>query len=106
MMVFGSVPQDNVELLGDLTFTPSVDAVLYYEARVYAEGTSSPILATQYLGVPPVDANGRCRVNILSMLNAQAPGNYDVKVAATGSGGTSESAESNVFVVPVVAPLG
>lgn len=91
--------------LGNLSYTPSVDPVLYYEARVYAAGTSSPILTTQYLGDPAVDpATNLVTVNIGRMLNALAPGNYEVTVAAIGSGGTSESADSNIFVVPLALP--
>ena len=97
--------------LGDLSFTPSVDAILYYEARVYALGTSSPVLATVYLGGPPptgpsADQTGKIKVNILRTLNALPSGNYEVRVAAIGAGGTSESTESNPFEVPVLFPLG
>jgi len=87
--------------LGDLAFTPSTDPVLYYEARVYAEGTTSPLLATKYLGVPSPDpVTGQIKVNLATMLNALSPGNYLVAVAAVGAGGTSEGF-SNVFVVPL-----
>lgn len=90
--------------LGDLLFTPSPDAVLYYEARVYAEGTTTPILTTKYLGVPAVEApSGKVRVNVRTMLNALAPGNYEVLVAAIGSGGTSESAHASAYTVPLQA---
>lgn len=91
--------------LGDLTFTPSVDAVLYYEARVYAEGTSSPVLTSRYLGKPEADiVTNKIKVNLKTMLNALTPGNYEVTVAAIGSGGTSESSDSNVFIVPLSLP--
>lgn len=91
--------------LGDLLFTPSPDAVLYYEARVYAEGTTTPILTTKYLGVPAIEApSGQVRVNIARVLNALAPGNYEVTVAAIGSGGTSESAPTTAYVVPLQLP--
>lgn len=88
--------------LGDLTFTPSVDPVLYYEARVYASGTSTPVLATKYLGVPSADpVTNLIKVNVRTMLDARPSGPYDVRVAAIGAGGTSESASSNAFDVPL-----
>jgi hypothetical protein len=88
--------------LGNLSFTPSPGAVLFYEARVYAEGTPSPVLATKYLGVP--DANpvtNLITVNLATMLNALAPGNYEVLVAAVGAGGTDESAHATAYAVPL-----
>lgn len=90
--------------LGDLLFTPSPDAVLYYEARVYAEGTTTPILTTKHLGLPAADVvTGQITVNVRTMLNALAPGNYEVLVAAIVSGGTSESAHTSAYVVPLQA---
>lgn len=90
--------------LGDLLFTPSPGSVLYYEARVYAEGTTTPILTTKHLGLPAADlATGKIKVNVRTMLNALAPGNYEVLVAAIGSGGTSESAHATAYAVPLQA---
>jgi len=90
--------------LGDVAFTPPAGAVLYYEARAYAEGTSAPVLATRYLGKPDAYASGQIRVNIRTMLDALVPGNYEVIVAAVGAGGTDESIHATAYVVPLQAP--
>lgn len=88
--------------LGDLQFFPSAGVVLYYEARVYVEGTTTPLRATKYLGVPGVDAvTGKIKVNILRTLNALPSGNYVVTVAAVGAGGTDESDPVIAYVVPL-----
>jgi len=88
--------------LGDLSFTPSAGAVQYYEARAYDEGTTTPIRATKYLGVPGVDvATGKIKVNIRTMLNALPAGNYEVIVAAIGAGGTDESVHASAYAVPL-----
>jgi len=88
--------------IGNLTFTPASGTVTYYEARVYAEGTSTPILATKYLGKPNADAvTGLIKVNAATMLNAQPPGNYEVIVAAVGPGGTTESSHAGAYAVPL-----
>lgn len=90
--------------LGNLSFTPSPDPVLYYEARVYAEGTTTPVLATKYLGAPEADGvTGLITVNVERTLNALPAGNYEVLVAAIGAGGTSESAHVGAYAVPLQA---
>lgn len=88
--------------LGDLTFTPSVSATDYYEARAYAEGTTTPVRATKYLGKPDASpVTNLIKVNILTMMNALPAGNYDVVVAAIGPGGTGESAHGTAWTVPL-----
>jgi hypothetical protein len=88
--------------IGNLSFTPSTGTVTYYEARALAEGTSTPVLATKYLGLPNASpVTNLITVSIRTMLNALPAGSYDVKVAAVGPGGTSLSAQSNVFDVPL-----
>lgn len=88
--------------LGDVSFTPSAGAVLYYEARAYAEGTTTPVRATKYLGVPGVDAvTGKIKVNCRTMLDALPAGNYDLVIAAVGAGGTDESAHGTAYTVPL-----
>jgi hypothetical protein len=90
--------------IGNLTFTPASGSVTYYEARVYAEGTTTPILATKYLGLPGTDpVTGLIKVNILTMMNALAAGNYEVIVAAVGPGGTTESSHAGAYAVPLQA---
>lgn len=89
--------------LGDLEFTPSGGTVLYYEARVYDEGTAT-LRATKYLGLSaPYAATGKIKVSIGTTLNALPAGNYDVTVAAVGAGGTDESAPANAYTVPLQA---
>jgi hypothetical protein len=87
--------------IGNLSFTPSSGSVTYYEARVYAEGTTTPILATKYLGKPDAGANGLITVNVATMLNARPAGNYEVIVAAVGPGGTTESSHAGAYAVPL-----
>ena len=90
--------------VGNLSFTPASGDVTYYEARVYAEGTTTPILATKYLGEPEANpVTGLITVNILTMLNARPPGNYEVIVAAVGPGGTTESSHAEAYAVPLQA---
>lgn len=88
--------------LGDLSFVPSVSATDYYEARAYAEGTTTPIQATKYLGKPNADpVTNTVTVNIRTMLDALPPGNYDVVVAAFGPGGVGESGHATAWTVPL-----
>jgi hypothetical protein len=86
-----------------LSWTPSSGTVTYYEARVYAEGTTAPILATKYLGKPNAAANGFITTTIRTTLNALEDGNYEVTVAAVGPGGTTESAHGAAYAVPLTA---
>jgi hypothetical protein len=78
--------------------------VTYYEARVYAEGTTTPILATKYLGKPEAAAvTGLITTTIRTTLNALNAGNYEVIVAAIGPGGTTESIHAGAYAVPLAA---
>lgn len=87
--------------LGDLTFLKSPDhATATYDARVHPEG-SATILLTIALGRPAPDVNGLITVNIAAQLTALGPGNYEVSVATTTAGGTTDSAVSNAFTVPL-----
>jgi hypothetical protein len=89
--------------IGNLSWTPSSGSVTYYEARVYAEGTTNPVLATKYLGKPEAAANGFITTTIRTTLNALSAGNYEVTIAAVGPGGTSESAHGSAYAVPLAA---
>jgi hypothetical protein len=77
--------------------------VTYYEARVYAEGAASPILATKYLGKPEAASDGFITATIRTTLGALSAGNYEVIVAAVGPGGTTQSARGAAYQVPLVA---
>ena len=90
--------------IGNVSFLPSTGDVLYYEARVYAEGTSTPVVATHFIGLPTPGEDGRITVNIRSTLDALPAGNYEVTIAAVGGEGTSESAHGSAYVVPLQAP--
>ena len=89
-------------VLGDLTFKPSLDhaTVTDYFATVYAGGTTTPAITTVHFGKPPI-FNSVITVNIASVLNALPAGNYDVTITAVSPGGSTESAVSNVFTVPL-----
>lgn len=92
-----------VAALGDLTFQASPDhaSATNYQVRVYAGGTVTPILATQNLLVPRPNEAGTITVNLQALLNPLSAGNYDVTVAVTTPGGTTESAASTPFTVPL-----
>lgn len=89
---------------GDLTFRAAPDHgnATNYQVRVYAGGTTTPVVARQDLLVPKPNDIGMITVNLQALLNPLSPGNYDVAVAVTTPGGTTESAASNVFTVPLV----
>lgn len=91
-----------IPLLGDVTFVPSADyaTVTSVTARVYAQGTTTPIVATQGLGKPPA-LGGTCTANMFATLSALAPGNYDVTIVETNASGSTESGVSNAFTVPL-----
>ena len=90
--------------LGNLSWSPSTGTVTYYEARVYAEGTTTPLRATKYLGKPEANpATGLITTTILTTLNALPAGNYEVLVAAVGPGGTAQSARGTAYAVPLQA---
>lgn len=90
-------------LLGDLTFRPDPSSLATdYFVSVYAMGTTTPVVATLDLGVPPVNPfTGLIRVNMASFLNSLPPGNYTVTVSVVNPGGTSTSIFSTPFTVPL-----
>jgi len=92
-----------VAVLGDLTFrmSPNHALVTNYTARIRAAGTSSPILSSVSLGVPQPDEDGIVTANLTSALNALGVGNYEVTVATTTAGGTTDSSASTPFSVPL-----
>jgi hypothetical protein len=90
--------------IGDVSFIPSSEPpfVTYYEARIYAEGTTTPVLATKYLGKPAAEvATGKIKVNMRTTFNALPNGNYVVGIAAVGAGGTSETISDIAYAVPL-----
>lgn len=103
MLAIYHVPVSGGGALGDLTFAASPDhaTLTSYEARLYVEGTTTPVIDTLDLGLP-TPSGGSITVNIATWLNSQLAGNYDVRVAAIGPLGTTESGASNSFTVPLV----
>jgi hypothetical protein len=101
VVIHGAVAHPTV--LGNLRFraSPGHATVTNYTANVRAYG-SSTIVATHNLFKPTPDEDNIIYVNIASTLNALPAGNYDVRVQATGPGGTDESTDSNFFTVPLV----
>lgn len=95
---------NTIPAAGDLTFTVGTDyaTVISVEARlrIYGSGT---VIATNNLGKPAPDVSRTCRVGISGWLTAQGPGNYTVAVAFTNATGTTESAVTTPFTVPLVA---
>lgn len=90
-----------IPALGELRFKAPADhaTVISYAVRLYAIGGST-ILATLSLGKPTPDSGGYIVRNIRTWLDSQTAGNYDLKVAATDAGGTTESA-ATPLTVPV-----
>lgn len=96
-----------------ITFTASADhntventvpLLTSYEIRLYAQGqtTSAAVLN---IGKPTPDATGTISFSQLKNVYTSAPaGTYNVKVAAVGPGGASESVLSDPFTVSPRAP--
>lgn len=88
--------------LGLLTFTASPDhaSVTSYAIRVYAFGTSSPVLVERNIGVPTPDHNNDIKHDCTTMFTGLAAGNYTVTVNTTTPTGSAESAGVN-FQLPL-----
>jgi len=89
--------------LGWVSWTPSPDhaTVTSYEARVRAEG-SGTVLASLNLGKPtPHPTTGQCYGDLTSILTPLAAGNYTTSIAAIAPGGTTDSAVSSAFSLPL-----
>lgn len=98
-------PAAQTSALGNVSFDKSSGhvSVINYGARLYADGTSTPVLASVTLGKPQPAVNGRILVDLFTWLNSQASGDYDVRITSTDSGGTSESGASNSFTIPLTS---
>lgn len=88
--------------LGVLTFIASPDhaSLTDYTVRVYALGTTSPVVTSRSLGVPTPDSNNEIRHDLTSMLNPLTAGNYTVTVLATSPTGSAETSGVN-FSLPL-----
>jgi hypothetical protein len=88
---------------GDIRWTPSSShlSLTNYEVRIRAFG-SSTVVAAINVGLPPIWATtGLCYANISGTLGTLAAGDYTSSVAAVSSGGTTDSAESPAFALPL-----
>lgn len=99
--------QDNLTQTnpGDIIWVTSSDNrsnVNYYMAQARAEG-SSTVVSTLFLGKPVSANSARARVNGASWLNSLTSGNYTVDVLAVNASGSTDSANSAAFTVPLAA---
>jgi hypothetical protein len=83
-------------------FTASADHnsnVDFYVVEIFPQGanpqTANPV-AAQNIGKPPV-VSGECDVNIQTMIQSLAPGNYIATVTAFNDDGSTRSSPSPVF---------
>jgi hypothetical protein len=88
--------------VGEVAFNASPDhaSITNYTARIRVYGNST-VVATQSLGVPTPDGNNVIIVDLTTTLAAQTAGNYTVSILATSAGGSTDSAESAAFSVPL-----
>src|SRR5688572_2762565 len=79
--------------LGILTFTPSTNhaSVTSYTIRLYALGTTSPVVGERNIGTPSPDESNQIRHDINTMLSGLANGNYYPSILASFSSGSVES---------------
>lgn len=89
--------------LGDVTFFPALDHntnVVYYEARVRPDGSSTPV-AYKHLG-KPVPSGGIIIVNMRAILDSLTAGNYNVLISVGNADGAVDYNASNTFTVPLI----
>jgi hypothetical protein len=87
---------------GDVAFVASPDhaIVTNYTARLRVFGNST-VIDTLTLGVPTPDGNNVIVAGLTSLFAGQAAGTYTVSILATSPGGSTDSVESNAFVLPI-----
>lgn len=87
---------------GEVSFTISQQhaEVTNYAARLRVSGNST-VVATQNLGVPTPDSYGVIVANLQATYNQLSAGDYTVSIATTTPLGTTDSAESNAFTLPL-----
>jgi hypothetical protein len=91
---------------GDVAFVASPDHAIVtgYAARLRVYGNST-VIATQQLGTPTPDANGVIVVPLEGFFAGRTPGNYTVSILTTSAGGSTDSAASNPFTIPLPRPI-
>lgn len=88
---------------GILTFTPSADhaTVTDYTIRIYAIGTTSPVVSSRNIGKPTPDgSNNTISHDIAALIAPLAAGTYTVTVLTTSPGGSAETTGVN-FAAPL-----
>jgi hypothetical protein len=85
---------------GVLKFTASTDhaSVTSYTARVYAYGTTSPVVVSRDMGVPGRDYNDQIVHDLSAILSPLTAGVYTVTVLATMPTTSAESTGTTVAV--------
>jgi len=92
---------------GDVAFVVSPDhftTVTSYSARLRVYGNST-VVATEFLGKPAPDGNGVIVVQLEGFFAGRTPGDYTVSILSTSAGGSTDSAESNPFTIPLPRPI-
>lgn len=79
---------------------PSHATLISYTARVRVSGNST-VVATQGLGKPTPDGNNVIIVDMSATFAGLAAGNYTVSILATDATGSTDSAESSPFSLPL-----
>jgi hypothetical protein len=91
-----------ISQLGRVAFNASPDDAIVtdYTARIRVSGNST-VVATQDLGKPTPDGNGVIIADLTTTFAGLAAGNYTVSILATAPGGSTDSAESAPFALPL-----
>ena len=87
---------------GEVAFTASPDQAVItdYTARLRVWGNAT-VIDTLSLGVPTPDGNGIIIADLTSLFAGKAAGNYTISILATSEGGSTDSAESPAFSLPL-----
>lgn len=87
---------------GQVAFVAQSDhaTITGYTARIRQSG-SSTVVATQSLGTPTPDPNNVIVSDLTGTFSGLAAGNYTVSILATSAGGSTDSAESSAFSLPL-----
>jgi len=80
--------------------SPDHATVTGYTARLRVSGNAT-VVATQALGTPTPDGNNVIIADLTSLYSGRAAGDYTVSILATDAGGSTDSAESNAFTLPL-----
>jgi hypothetical protein len=91
---------------GDVAFNKSPDhaTVTMYAARLRVSGNAT-VIETQPLGVPTPDGNGVIVAPLEGLLAGHTAGDYTISILATNASGSTDSAESNIFTLPLARPI-